>query len=198
MENQVLLEDFFKNIQNELNRFIDKYNYKSFEKAAQIIIDSQKQGGRVHVSGIGKPSHVSSYIASLLSSTGTPAYFLDATEAVHGSAGQVKENDVVIVISNSGKTKELLYTVETLKVNHAKIIAVTQSEQSPLSNLASVTLVAGVEQEGDNLNKPPRGSIIMEILALQALSLYLQNEKNLDMKTYLKWHPGGSIGETKI
>lgn len=198
MENQVLLEAFFKNIQNELNRFIDKYNYKSFEKAAQIIIDSQKQGGRVHVSGIGKPSHVSSYIASLLSSTGTPAYFLDATEAVHGSAGQVKENDVVIVISNSGKTKELLYTVETLKVNHAKIIAVTQSEQSPLSNLASVTLVAGVEQEGDNLNKPPRGSIIMEILALQALSLYLQNEKNLDMKTYLKWHPGGSIGETKI
>lgn len=198
MENQVILEAFFRNIQIELSRFIDKYDYKSFEKAAQIIIDSQKQGGRVHVSGIGKPSHVSSYIASLLSSTGTPAYFLDATEAVHGSAGQVKENDVVIVISNSGKTKELLYTVETLKINHAKIIAVTQSEQSPLSHLASVTLVAGVEQEGDNLNKPPRGSIIMEILALQALSLYLQNEKNLDLKTYLKWHPGGSIGETKI
>lgn len=198
MENQVILEAFFRNIQIELSRFIDKYDYKSFEKAAQIIIDSQKQGGRVHVSGIGKPSHVSSYIASLLSSTGTPAYFLDATEAVHGSAGQVKENDVVIVISNSGKTKELLYTVETLKINHAKIIAVTQSEQSPLSHLASVTLVAGVEQEGDNLNKPPRGSIIMEILALQALSLYLQNEKNLDLKTYLKWHPGGSIGETKL
>lgn len=198
MENQVILEAFFRNIQIELSRFIDKYDYKSFEKAAQIIIDSQKQGGRVHVSGIGKPSHVSSYIASLLSSTGTPAYFLDATEAVHGSAGQVKKNDVVIVISNSGKTKELLYTVETLKINHAKIIAVTQSEQSPLSHLASVTLVAGVEQEGDNLNKPPRGSIIMEILALQALSLYLQNEKNLDLKTYLKWHPGGSIGETKL
>lgn len=84
MENQVILEAFFRNIQIELSRFIDKYDYKSFEKAAQIIIDSQKQGGRVHVSGIGKPSHVSSYIASLLSSTGTPAYFLDATEAVHG------------------------------------------------------------------------------------------------------------------
>lgn len=150
------------------------------------------------MSGIGKPSHVSSYIASLLSSTGTPAYFLDATEAVHGSAGQVKENDVVIVISNSGKTQELLYTVETLKMNHAKIVAVTQSNTSPLSQLADVTLIAGVKQEGDNLNKPPRGSIIMEMITLQALSLYLQNAQNLDMKTYLKWHPGGSIGETKI
>ncbi len=198
MENQVLLDAFLKNTQNELDQFVENYDYSSIEKAAQIIIDSQKNGGRVHVSGIGKPSHVSSYIASLLSSTGTPAYFLDATEAVHGSAGQVKENDVVIVISNSGKTQELLYTVQTLKANHAKIIAVTQSSSSPLSQLADVTLIAGVTQEGDNLNKPPRGSIIMEMITLQALSLYLQNDQNLDMKTYLKWHPGGSIGETKI
>lgn len=198
MENQVLLDAFLKNTQNELEQFVASYDYSSVEKAAQIIIDSQKNGGRVHVSGIGKPSHVSSYIASLLSSTGTPAYFLDATEAVHGSAGQVKENDVVIVISNSGKTQELLYTVETLKMNHAKIVAVTQSNTSPLSQLADVTLIAGVKQEGDNLNKPPRGSIIMEMITLQALSLYLQNAQNLDMKTYLKWHPGGSIGETKI
>lgn len=198
MENQVLLDAFLKNTQNELDQFVENYDYLSVEMAGKIIIDSQKNGGRVHVSGIGKPSHVSSYIASLLSSTGTPAYFLDATEAVHGSAGQVKENDVVIVISNSGKTQELLYTVKTLKANHAKIIAVTQSDTSPLSQLADVTLIAGVKQEGDNLNKPPRGSIIMEMVTLQALSLYLQNAQNLDMRTYLKWHPGGSIGETKI
>lgn len=189
---------FLSNLQLELNNLVQNYDENALELAAKLIIDSQKNNGRVHVSGIGKPSHVSSYIASLLSSTGTPAYLLDATEAVHGSAGQVKANDVVIVISNSGKTKELLYTVETLKNNQARIIAVTSSVDSPLSKLADVTLDAKVDQEGDDLNKPPRASVMVEMIVLQMLSVVLQNHRDLDMQTYLKWHPGGSIGETKL
>ncbi len=82
------------------------------------------------MTGIGKPGHVSGYISSLLSSTGTSAYILHGTEAVHGSSGQVVEGDVVIAISNSGETQELKATLKTLKVNGAKIIGVSGNESS--------------------------------------------------------------------
>ena len=80
-------------------------------KAAEIIQASIRQGGRLHVTGIGKPGHIAGYIASLITSTGTPAYFLHGTEAVHGSSGQLVAGDVVIAISNSGNTDEMMATV---------------------------------------------------------------------------------------
>ena len=155
-----------------------------------------KQHGRVHVTGIGKPGHVSGYISSLLSSTGTPAYTLDGTEAVHGSSGQVAKGDIVIAISNSGETQELKATVETLKENGAKIIGVSGNDESWLKEASDVFLFAGVKQEGDELNKAPRASILAEIIVLQSLSVALQEAKGLDAKQYLKWHPGGSLGQS--
>lgn len=153
-----------------------------------------KNKKRVRVIGIGKPSRVSKYIASLLSSTGTPAYVLDGTEAVHGSSGQVVAGDVVIAISNSGETKELKATVHTLKENDAKIISITGNPQSWLAQQGDAVLIAAVENEGDNLNKPPRASILAEVVVLQALSILLQEEEQLTPEQYLKWHPGGAIG----
>ena len=107
----------------------------------------------MHVTGIGKPGHVAGYAASLLSSTGTPTYELHGTEAVHGSAGQVLPGDVVIAISNSGETTELKATVETLKNNGARLIALTGKADSWLAKQGDVTLIAGVKQEGDPMNK---------------------------------------------
>ena len=130
------------------------------------------------------------------SRTGTPAYELHGTEAVHGSSGQVQEGDVVIAISNSGETNELKATVETLKRNGAKIISVTGNPDSWLAKQGDAYLFAGVKQEGDDLNKPPRSSILAEIIILQCLSILLQNEKHLDPKQYVKWHPGGSLGKS--
>ena len=90
----------------------------------------RRTGGRVHVTGIGKPGHVSGYAASLFSSTGTPTYELHGTECVHGSAGQVLSGDVVIMHSNSGETGELKATVTCLRKNGAKIIA-SRATRSP-------------------------------------------------------------------
>lgn len=191
-----MINNFEKAIKDEVNELFDNLDMASLEKAKQMILTAEEVGGRVHITGIGKPSYVSGYIASLLSSTGTPAYFLDGTEAVHGSSGQVKENDIVIAISNSGETAELLYSVRTVKANGAKIFGVSRSKHSSLSRLSDVCLCTATTNEGDDLNKPPRASIIKQILMLQILSVLLQNERSLSPEDYVKWHPGGAIGES--
>lgn len=196
MNEQQQIKTFLDIETNEIQNFIDQIDEASLINARDLILEAERNKNRVHVTGIGKPGHVAGYNASLLSSTGTPAYELHGTEAVHGSSGQVQEGDVVIAISNSGETNELKATVETLKRNGAKIISVTGNPDSWLAKQGDAYLFAGVKQEGDDLNKPPRSSILAEIIILQCLSILLQNEKHLDPKQYVKWHPGGSLGKS--
>lgn len=188
--------NFFENTSEELEKFIQEIAIEPLIVAKELILTSEKKGGRVHVTGIGKPGHVAEYIASLFSSTGTPAYFLDGTEAIHGSSGQVKSGDIVLSISNSGETEELKKTVQTLKKNGARIISITGKKDSWLAKNSDCFLFAGVENEGDSLNKPPRASILAEILLLQSLSVLLQEEKRITNKEYVKWHPGGALGQS--
>ena len=190
------LSKYLNCVQRQMNIVIESVDKEKIEKAAKIIIDSEKQGGRVHVTGIGKPGHVAGYIASLLSSTGTSAYELHGTEAVHGSSGQVQLGDVVICISNSGEASELQATVNTLIKNGAHIISCTRNPESTLAKASEVCLEAKVEEEGDSLNKPPRASVLAEILVLQCLSITLQEYKKLDLNQYVKWHPGGMLGKS--
>ena len=190
------VNNFLDIVSQQLDRWIETIDVESLSLAKKLILDAEAQGGRVHVTGIGKPGHVAGYIASLFSSTGTPTYELHGTEAVHGSSGQVRTGDVVIAISNSGETAELRATVENVKKNGAQIISVTRSRESWLGQAGDVTLVASVEQEGDYMNKPPRTSILVEIIVLQVLSILLQNEKNITPDVYVRWHPGGSLGKS--
>lgn len=196
MSDEVLLTNYFDCLDQELSKWKARANRLVFTQAKEAILSAQQSGARIHVTGIGKPSHVAQYIASLFSSTGSPCYVLDGTEAVHGSSGQVVPGDIVIAISNSGETAELKATVETLRNNGAYLIAVTGQMHSWLAQNSELCLFAGVEQEGDSLNKPPRMSIIAEILTLQVLSLLLQEAKGLQPEEYMKWHPGGSLGKT--
>ena len=188
------LQHFLESARNTFDAFAQQVSAAELHAAAELIWSAQAEGNRVHVTGIGKPGHVATYLASLMSSTGTPTYFLHGTEAVHGSCGQLEEGDVVIAISNSGETSELKATVTCLKGVGVHIIALTGNPNSWLANEAEVALIAGVKQEGDSMNKPPRASILAEIIELQCLSILLQNEFGLDPKQYVKWHPGGALG----
>ena len=190
------IQEYLTTIEQEVEQHLHTMDIASIEKAASIIMDCEAKGGRVHVTGIGKPGHVAGYVASLLSSTGTSAYELHGTEAVHGSSGQVKKGDVVIAISNSGETLELEATIQTLKNNGARIISCTGNADSTLAKSSEVCLLAHVDEEGDALNKPPRASILAEIIILQTLSVVLQEAHSLDLKQYVKWHPGGSLGKS--
>lgn len=194
-ENDVLTQ-YLDVLSNETKKIIDNIDYNALIAAEKLILEAEKNSNRVHVTGIGKPAHISGYIASLLSSTGTPAYILHGTEAVHGSAGQVMPGDVVIAISNSGETKELKATITALKSNNAKIISVTGKRESWLAKEGDVLLFAGVDEEGGDLNKAPRSSIIAETIVLQSLSVLLQDTKGLTLQQYVKWHPGGSLGKS--
>lgn len=172
-------------------------DYSSLEAAANLILDGKKAGNRLHISGIGKPAHIAGYMASLLSSTGTPAYFLHGTEAVHGSCGQLVEGDIVIFISNSGETAEMRATVLAVKNNRCKVIGVSGNNESWLAQHSDVHLLAAIEEEGGPLNRAPRDSILAETLVLQALSVLLQSDAAVSPQQYVKWHPGGSLGHLR-
>ena len=191
------LEVFLRSAKRNFSAFIDSIDPAACYEAAALIIDSQAKGGRIHVTGIGKPGHVAAYAASLLSSTGNPATFLHGTEAVHGSCGQLVEGDVVIAISNSGETAELKATVNAVHNNGCKVIAVTGKPESWLAKHSECTLLAGVAEEGGPLNRAPRNSVNAEMLILEALSVVLQVEKDWNPEKYVRCHPGGKLGELR-
>lgn len=188
------LDRFLTITETEFLTFLKSVREEPLKAAAQIIWDSQEKGGRLHITGIGKPAHIASYMASLISSTGTPAYFLHGTEAVHGSCGQLAPGDVVICISNSGETAEMKATAMAIRSNGCKVIAVTGNPESWLAKFAEAHIFAGVEQEGGPLNRAPRNSILAETLALQALSVVLQEKRDITPQEYVMRHPGGSLG----
>lgn len=190
-------ETFLRSAKESFSAFTDGFDMESLLEAAGIILLSQENGGRIHVTGIGKPGHVAAYAASLLSSTGNPSYFLHGTEAVHGSCGQLAAGDVVIAISNSGETAELKATVNAIHDNGCKVIGVTGGRQSWLAQHSECTLYAGVSEEGGPLGRAPRNSINAEMLVIQALSVLLQVEKDWDKDKYHRCHPGGKLGELK-
>lgn len=196
-ESQKALQNFVDISKQEFNTFAETLTPESYEKSVEVIRNAQKNGNRVHITGIGKPSHVAAYIASLLSSTGTPTYFLHGTEAVHGSCGQLVEGDVVICISNSGETAELKSTVTAIRNNGCKVISVTGNPESWLAKQGDAYLFAGVSQEGGPLNRAPRASILAELFVLQGLSVVLQTTRGLTPKEYVKWHPGGTLGSLR-
>ena len=188
------VESFFDLAIDELIALRTRAEADAITRAADLILESESRGGRVHVTGIGKSEHIARYIAALLSSTGTPAYFLHATECLHGSLGQVCANDITIAISNSGTTPELLHAIEVLRESDIRVIAVTGNATSQLARLADVMLYAGVDNEGGSLNIVPRASILAKVYVLCALSVALEAQKGLTREEYARCHPGGALG----
>lgn len=188
------LEAFLQTAEEEITRLAQTLNESFYRQAVAAIIEAERRGNRMHITGVGKPAHVANYIASLLCSTGTPCYYLHATEAVHGSCGQLREGDLVICISNSGETEELKSTVSSILQNNCTILAVTGAPESWLAQRAKITLLAQVQREGGPLDRAPRASVLSEILVLQGLSVVLQSQKGISPQQYVRWHPHGALG----
>ncbi len=178
----------------EIAALCERHDGAAFKAAADLIERALSAGGRVHVTGVGKPEHVARYGASLLSSTGVPASFLHATETVHGSLGQVVAGDVVVAISNSGETPELRQAVEALTARAARLIAITGRPDSWLARQADVVLDAGVDREGGPLELAPRASVAAEVLVIAALGAELQERSGFSKADYAARHPAGKLG----
>jgi arabinose-5-phosphate isomerase len=163
--------------------------------AVELIGQVRSTGGRVHVTGVGKTAYLAGYAASLMSSTGTPATFLHGTEATHGSVGQLEPGDVVVAISNSGNTRELVASVQACRARQAIVIAVTGHADSQLATEASIVLLAPISCEGGPLDLAPRASILAQATILMALSVGLQQAAGLSRSDYNQRHPGGNLGK---
>ncbi len=164
---------------------------QSFQLAVDLILNCR---GRVTVSGIGKSGHIARKIASTMSSTGTPAYFVHPTEASHGDLGMVTRDDVFIALSNSGESAELLAIVPLIKRQGAKLIALTGQPGSSLAQQADAHLYAGAEKEACPLNLAPTASTTAALALGDALALALMQAKGFSRDEFARSHPGGTLG----
>ncbi|NRA01773.1 MAG: SIS domain-containing protein [Myxococcales bacterium] len=188
------LEHFLSVAPAELGRVAERLDRAALERAVELILAAEEKGARVHVTGIGKAEQVARYAAGLLSSTGTPATFLDGTGAVHGGVGQLRPEDVLVAISNSGETSELLRCCEVARALGARLVALTGAPASGLARAAEIVLECGVADEGGPLGLAPRASVLAQLLAAAALSVALQDRKQFSREAYHQRHPAGALG----
>ncbi|MCF8197650.1 MAG: KpsF/GutQ family sugar-phosphate isomerase [Sulfuritalea sp.] len=164
---------------------------QEFGAAVALILESR---GRVVVSGIGKSGHIARKLAATFASTGTPAYFVHAAEAVHGDLGMITREDVLIAISNSGENDELLTIVPLVKRLGGKLIAITGNETSSLANEADIHLDARVDQEACPLNLAPTASTTAALALGDALAVALLDARGFGAEDFARSHPGGALG----
>ncbi|BAO30802.1 KpsF/GutQ family sugar-phosphate isomerase [Sulfuritalea hydrogenivorans] len=162
-----------------------------FCAAVALILESR---GRVVVSGIGKSGHIARKLAATFASTGTPAYFVHAAEAVHGDLGMITRDDVLIAISNSGENDELLTIVPLVKRLGGKLIAITGNETSSLAQEADIHLDARVDQEACPLNLAPTASTTAALALGDALAVALLDARGFGAEDFARSHPGGALG----
>ncbi|MCK9258658.1 MAG: KpsF/GutQ family sugar-phosphate isomerase [Azoarcus sp.] len=162
-----------------------------FEQAVALILQSP---GRVIVTGIGKSGHIARKLAATLASTGTPAYFVHAAEAAHGDLGMITEDDVVIALSNSGASDELMMIVPQVKRRGTRLIAITGKPGSPLAREADVHLDAAVSEEACSLNLAPTASTTAALALCDALAVALLDARGFGEEDFARSHPGGSLG----
>ncbi|HSB51432.1 MAG TPA: KpsF/GutQ family sugar-phosphate isomerase [Dissulfurispiraceae bacterium] len=164
----------------------------AFEKAIDIIVGSR---GRVVVTGMGKSGLVGKKIAATLASTGTPAFFLHPAEAGHGDLGMVTSEDVVIAISNSGETDELVQLLPYLKRFNLSVICMTGNHDSSLSKAADVTLDVSVEEEACPFGIVPTASTTACMAMGDAVAVALLVRRGFKEEDFACYHPGGSLGK---
>lgn len=172
-------------------RFDDVIFSESFTQAVDYLLACQ---GRVVVSGVGKSGHIARKLAATFASTGTPAFFVHPTEASHGDLGMVTAFDVLVALSNSGETAELLAIVPIIKRTGAKLIALTGRTESRLAQLADIHLDVGVPAEACPLNLAPTASTTAALAMGDALAVAVLDARGFGAEDFARSHPGGALG----
>ena len=165
---------------------------ENFEKAVKLILACK---GRVVVTGMGKPGIIGQKIAATLASTGTPAMSLHPAEAIHGDLGKITKEDIVIAISNSGETEEIIKLIPSIKKIGIKLISITGDEKSTLAKNSDIVLKVKIDREACPLGLAPTASTTASLAMGDALALALLDGRNFSPEDYAFYHPGGSLGK---
>ena len=163
-----------------------------FTQSVQYILQSK---GRVVITGIGKSAIIANKIVATMNSTGTPAIFMHAADAIHGDLGIIQQDDVVICISKSGNTPEIKVLVPLLKRGNNKLIAITSNKNSVLAQQADSVLYAHVDKEACPNNLAPTTSTTAQLVLGDALAVCLLEMKHFGSSDFAKYHPGGALGK---
>ncbi|MDT4331913.1 KpsF/GutQ family sugar-phosphate isomerase [Methylomonas sp. MV1] len=165
---------------------------EAFVRACHLLLDCK---GRVVVTGMGKSGHIAGKIAATLASTGTPAFFVHPGEASHGDLGMITRQDVVLALSNSGETGEILTILPIIKRLGVPLVAMTGNADSTLARMASVHLDVSVEQEACPLGLAPTASTTVALVMGDALAVSLLETRGFTRDDFALSHPGGSLGK---
>ena len=190
------------NITEMLNKVMDS-EINSILEVKSSIDDAYVQAvekifhcrGKVIFLGVGKSGHIGKKLAASFASTGTPAFFVHATEAVHGDLGMIEKDDIVIAISNSGETKEVLDTLPSIKMIGSTIISITGNNDSTLAKSSEISLEVQVNGEADPLNLAPTNSSTATLVVGDAMAITLSQMKGFQKEDFGLFHPGGSLGK---
>jgi arabinose-5-phosphate isomerase len=164
----------------------------TFDRAVDLLHECR---GRVIVSGMGKSGIISRKLAATLSSTGTPAFFLHPAEAIHGDLGAVQAEDVVVALSHSGETEELVRLVEAIRRTGARLISITGEPASTLGQASDVALSCHVAEEACPMNLAPTASTTAALALGDALAMALSTRKGFREEQFASLHPGGRLGK---
>nr|WP_312058885.1 SIS domain-containing protein [Fervidobacterium pennivorans] len=170
------------------------------KKQVEISFETMRNGGFHYFTGIGKNGFVAAKVASTFNSLGIRSMFVDPVNTLHGDMDIFTSNDLVIAISKSGETEELLRFVQALHniVDFKRIVAVVSKPNSSLTKLAFHTLVVPVKKEGDHLEMAPIASSVAYMSVLQSIAVELSSKIGFTKKDFVRAHPGGSLGKTKV
>jgi arabinose-5-phosphate isomerase len=166
-----------------------------FAAAVALLLATK---GRVVVTGVGKSGLVGQKVSATLASTGTPSLFLHSGEAVHGDLGRVLREDLVIALSYSGTTEEVLRLVPTIKKIGARLIAVTRSADTPLGRVADIVLPLGDVEEACPIGLAPTSSTTATLALCDALAMTVAHKKSFDRENFALFHPGGALGRKLV
>ncbi|WP_334329538.1 KpsF/GutQ family sugar-phosphate isomerase [Companilactobacillus sp. HBUAS59699] len=181
-------------IQSEIDA-IEEINNNVNENYDSVINTLLNIKGKLIFMGVGKSGLIGRKLAATFSSTGTPSFFVHATESVHGDLGMIQENDTVILISNSGETKEILAPIPSLKRIGTKLIAFTGNENSSLAQQCDQVLVIPIDHEADKLNLAPTNSSTGVLVVGDAIACTLSELKGFTKENFATFHPGGALGK---
>jgi len=176
---------------NELNNAANNIN-DEISKAVKLVSQAK---GKLIVTGVGKSGLVGAKIAATLASTGTSSFFLHPTEAMHGDLGMISSGDVVLAISYSGESAELIQTLPHLKRLNIPMIAMANNKNSTLAKYADVFLDVSISKEACPLDTAPTSSTTLTMAMGDALAVCLMKNSNFDKKDFASFHPGGSLGK---
>ena len=183
-----------KVIDDEVEALVGLKDYidKSFEEIINVICECK---GRIIFTGIGKSGHISKKISATLSSTGTSSFFMHSTEAYHGDLGMIQNDDIVVAISYSGETEDLLKTIPIIKKLGCSVIGVSGNAESTLSKISNYHQLIKVKKEACPLDLTPTSSATATLVWGDALAISLMNKKDFKSEDFAKSHPGGTLGK---